>query len=386
MSNNIGIKLLVVLLATVFFFTACNNSKKINDTNDSDKVGITSPKPTESVSENKDKDIPLLEKYSNLIDEYTITLPGYTVMDRAVPTLTKKAKRKNRYKVQLDGSYKNENAQEKDSCILMFAGDLMCQTRQQEAAQDKYDEYRFRESFYLVKNIFEKADFAVGNLECTLSEVSPYMSEEKAVDDKPHCNAPATYLDALRYAGFDAVVTANSHSCDTGIDGILRTLDHIDRYKFIRTGTFSPDDERFVIVDVNGIKIGLMGYATYYNTKDKYITDEGVKILLNKYSKETVIADVAAAKQKGAEFIVSYIHWGKEYTNEETEKQRIYAQELADAGVNYIIGSHPHALQPYDVITANDGRRVPCIYSMGNFVSHMTKVVAKDTYNLKSRA
>ena len=210
------------------------------------------------------------------------------------------------------------------------------------------------------------------------------MSEQKEVDGKPHCNAPAEYLSALRYAGFDAVVTANNHNCDAGVYGILDTLDCIDEYKLMHTGTFSDSkQQRFLLIDVNGIKLALMSYATYYNLKDAYITDEGKQALLNQYSKAKVEQDVKYAKAMGAEFIIAYNHWGTEYTNTENEKQIRWAQEMADAGVDYIIGSHPHALQRYDVLTAKDGRQVPCVYSMGHFISPMTKTVAQDTVILR---
>ena len=106
-------------------------------------------------------------------------------------------------------------------------------------------------------------------------------------------------------------------------------------------------------------------------------------MLLNPYSKEIVARDVAAVKAAGAEYVIVYIHWGVEYMNEPEEQQYIWAQELADAGVDYIIGSHPHALQPYDILTSADGRQVPIVYSMGNFVSHQEKVVTKDTLILR---
>ena len=59
------------------------------------------------------------------------------------------------------------------------------------------------------------------------------------------------------------------------------------------------------------------------------------------------------------------------------------AEEIAETGVDYIIGSHPHALQRYDVIESSSGKSVPVVYSMGNFVSHMKKTVNKDTIILR---
>lgn len=369
---SIRIVSLVLILLALVIVTGCRDTG-LDDTVNSSEAQAT-PQPTAP-------EIKLVEEYSYLIDQYTLKLPGYERIERSAE---KKFTDETARYTETNGIYTNQDAEMKNEAVLMFTGDLMCQTRQQTAALEKYGKYKFNDSFKVVKEVFAEADLVVGNLEAILSETSPYMSEEKAVDGKPHCNAPSTYLDALRYAGFDALMTANNHSCDAGVEGILQTHDHLNAYDFMHTGTFiTENDTRFLLIDVNGIKVAIMSYATYFNTKDKYITQEGRDVMLNRYSKERVQKDVQEARSSGAEFVIAYNHWGTEYTNDENEKQRAYAQEMADAGVDYIIGSHPHALQRYDILTAQDGREVPIVYSMGNFVSHMTKTVAKDTIILR---
>ena len=228
--------------------------------------------------------------------------------------------------------------------------------------------------------MFSEVDFVVGNLECTLSETASLMMEEPRVDGGIHCNAPSTYLDAVRSAGFDLLMTANNHCLDTGLQGLYQTIAHLDQYGFLHTGTFlDADDSRFVLAQIDGIKVGFLSYTTKFNGNQKHLTEEGQEIFLNKYTEEALIADVEAAKAQGAEYIIAYNHWGTEYSNAQTEEQELWAKEMADAGVDYIVGSHPHALQPYDIITASDGREVPVIYSLGNFVSHQTKTVSKET-------
>ena len=101
--------------------------------------------------------------------------------------------------------------------------------------------------------------------------------------------------------------------------------------------------------------------------------------MINTYSAEVCRRDVEAAKADGAELIVAYNHWGAEHTNKPTDKVRRHAQEMADAGVDLIIGSHSHSMQPIVWLTAADGRRVYCCYSLGNFVSSMGRETAKDT-------
>lgn len=372
---------LILVLVTVFSVCGCKNGgqKSPGQVN-----GGAFASSTPIVTPFEEPHIPFTEKYAHLADEYTVQMPGYGVLDREAPQPIDEIENP-RY-IKMGNFYASANYEETNEAVIMLTGDLMCQGRQQQAAMDKYGEYKFNESFRVVKDVFYGADLVVGNLETQLSESAPYMGEEKAVDGKPHCNAPSTYLGALRYAGFDALVTANNHCCDTGIMGLLETHEHLYEYGFMNTGTFNPDmEERFLLINVNGIKLALMSYATYFNTKDTYLTDAGENAMLNRYSKQKVQADVEAARAKGAEFIIAYNHWGTEYTNEDNEKQRTIAQEMADAGIDYIIGSHPHALQRYDKITAADGRKVPCIYSMGNFVSHMTKTVAKDTIILRMK-
>lgn len=282
-----------------------------------------------------------------------------------------------------NGIYTNESAKDTNEALLMFTGDLMCQGRQQEAAKTEDGTYIFNDSFNMVKDIFSEADFVAGNLETLLSNTSPYMSEEKALGGMPHCNGPSTYLDALKYAGFDALVTSNNHITDNGERGILQTLDLLEEYKFANTGAFrNKEEQRFIIVDVNGIKIALMSYSEKFNGKDITLDEDVRETMINRYTKEAVEKDVKDAKAMGAEYIIAYNHWGVEYTNDYNEDQAKSAQDMADAGVDFIIGSHPHALQTSEVIKTKDNREVPVVYSLGNFVSHQYKPVTKDNFIL----
>lgn len=282
-----------------------------------------------------------------------------------------------------DGVYTNKSAKNTDDALLMFTGDLMNQTRQQEAAKTEDGTYIYNDSFNMVKSIFSQADFVAGNLESLLSNTSPYMSEEKALGGQPHCNGPSTYLDALKYAGFDALVNSNNHITDNGERGILQTLDLLEQYKFAYTGAFrNKEEQRFIIVDINGIKVALMSYSEKFNGKDITLNEDIRETMINRYTKEAVEKDVKEAKVMGAEYIIAYNHWGVEYTNDYNEAQAKSAEDMANAGVDFIIGSHPHALQTSEVINTKNNRKVPVIYSLGNFISHQYKPVTKDNFIL----
>ncbi|MBR2223616.1 MAG: CapA family protein [Christensenellaceae bacterium] len=279
----------------------------------------------------------------------------------------------------------NPASDEVNSADILLVGDLMC-LRVQQMKAESGNTYNFNKSFKYVKDIFAKADFVVGNLETCIAYSWPLTIDEKNVDGYPNCNGPATYLDALRYAGFDALVTANNHCCDANLLGILQTNEMLDRYGFAHTGTFSSKEEsRFLIADVNGIKVGILSYTEYFNGKHRALSAEEQKLYINEYSKEKVERDVKAAREAGAEFIIVYTHWGTENTHSVSSTQKKHAQEIADAGADLIAGSHPHVLQEADYISAKDGRNVLCIYSLGNFVSSMGSTANNDTIILSIR-
>lgn len=244
--------------------------------------------------------------------------------------------------------------------------------------------WNFDDSFDYVRNVLKKGDLVIGNLETMISQSSPLGMQCRRLEGRPYLNSPVEFLGALKGAGYDLLTLANNHDCDTGVQGVFETLENVDRYGFMHTGLFSDEDEeRYLIVEVNGIKIGIVSYATYFNTKDANFTALGQEVLLNRFTTDKAREDIRAAKKAGAEFVIAFMHWGKENTNETTERQERYARNVALAGADYIVGSHPHALQRADMIELSNGRQIPVIYSMGNFLSCMKLDVNNDTLILK---
>lgn len=285
-----------------------------------------------------------------------------------------------------DGVYINPNADKTNTAVLMFAGDMLCLAVQQENAYSE-GTYNFNTSFEYIKRVFAHADFVAGSLETMLSHTSPYKLEQPRlvgpVGINGNNNAPATFLAAARYAGFDALVTANNHNLDTGIRGILETLDNLHRYDLPSTGMFtSQESERHLMFDINGIRIALFSYTTDFNTLESEFTNEELSAHLSKYDVDKAKINIALARARGAEYIIVYMHWGSQNHSKVTKSQLKYSKELANAGADYIIGSHPHVLNKYDIITAKDGRKVPVMYSLGNIIGSMD--VSPDRLNRDS--
>jgi len=279
--------------------------------------------------------------------------------------------------VQDSGTYINHDASASNEAVLRFAGDLMCMASLQKAAMTD-GVFNFKKFFRHVRPLLWEADFSMGNLETMLSHTWPYNHELSGRLEAPYLNAPPTYLDAVRYAGFDAVSMANNHNADVGWTGIVETMEHIKRYSLLNTGLFlSEDDPRYLLVDINGIRVAILSYSDVFNSAPvrKNLSETERTLALNVYEMSKVKDDVTSAKAKGAEYIIMYIHWGGQNNTTLTKRQPVVAREMADAGIDYIIGMHPHVLQKYDVITAEDGRSVPVVYSLGNFIGSAGAII-----------
>ena len=285
-----------------------------------------------------------------------------------------------RYALSTDGVYRKP-ALRQDKARISCVGDMLAEEKlyKSHLIGGRTD---FHDVFAFVRPYFAASDLTVGNLETMLCAAAPYTGEQYKVDGKYHCNAPQSFLDAVRQAGFDFLMLANNHNLDCGAAGIRETLNRIDDAGLMRTGLFAgPAERRFALVEVNGIRLALLSWSTWYNRNETRLTDEGRRALLNEYAPDRAASDIAVARAAGAEFVLTYIHWGvdAEYKTEPSASMRRMAQELADAGADYIVGSHTHSVQPHDLITARDGRIVPVAWSMGNFVTSELMSVSRST-------
>ncbi len=276
------------------------------------------------------------------------------------------------------GCWEQNTPADTNDAVIMMVGDMMCGKKQMETQWSEVEGWNFNDSYEYCRGIMRSADLAVGNLETLLAAGWPYMLDETYINNMNNCNATSRYLDAVKYGRFDALVMANNHNCDGGTRALLETIDQVDRYQFARTGAFkSAEEPRFFIANVNGIKVGYLAYmtkATGFNGKDSDWSKDEKDSLLNIFTPEKAAQDIAACRAAGAEYIIAYMHWGLKNYRKPTKAQIKEAQEIVDAGADYVIGANPHVLQMYDVLVSKDGRKVPCFYSVGNFQSIMRQI------------
>lgn len=247
---------------------------------------------------------------------------------------------------------------------LFFVGDMMGHKPMIDAAkQGSAEKYEYTHWFQYIKEHISSYDLAIANLEVTLAG-PPYSGY-------PLFCSPDSYAQAILETGFKFLITANNHSQDKGKKGLERTLDVIDSLKFMHTGTFKNKAERDklypYIWETNGAQIAFLNYS--YGTNGIAVTPPNI---VNLIDTAVMRKDIKKAKEKGAEFIITTIHWGDEYQRKENSYQDKLAQWMADLGVDAIIGMHPHVVQPMKIIhpKSNPKKNVPVAFSLGNFVSN----------------
>lgn len=190
--------------------------------------------------------------------------------------------------------------------------------------------------FQNVKDIFTADDLTVANMEGTLTTSNDRQQKTFAFKGDP------SYTEILTRGGVEATNLANNHSHDYGDQSYEDTIQYLEAAGIT---TFGYD--RTVVMDVKGIKVGLIGI---YELKD------GLG------RQQQVIDTIQEVKDQGAQVIIVSFHWGTEKSNVPDDIQKTLAHLAVDQGADLVVGHHPHVLQG---IEKYQGKNI--VYSLGNF-------------------
>lgn len=268
-------------------------------------------------------------------------------------------------------------------------GDIMAHDDQLKAQFDKdTNTYSFDNNFKYVKPYISKSDLSIGNLETTLAGPKAKYSSF------PKFNSPDELADAIKNSGVDIVSTINNHTYDRGSDGVYRTLDVLNSKDIEHVGTQKNDkDENFLIKDIDGVKLGITAYS-YGQVYGSTTALNGLNIDYNDLNNLNIFnssyVDIAfneikdtldVMNNKESDLQVVILHWGDEYTRQPNEFQKELAKKLCDYGVDIIIGSHPHMVQPIEMIKSDENdNETLVIYSLGNFLSNQRNEILNKKY------
>ena len=199
-----------------------------------------------------------------------------------------------------------------------------------------YEKYGGEYFLKNVKNIFEADDLTIANLEGTFTDSTSRVDKTYAF------KGPAKFVDILTSSSVEAVTLANNHSRDYGPKSLTDTKATLDSAGVIHFGY-----DETSIVDVKGIKVGLIG----------------IYELIDHTGRAQQVKDhIAKVKSEGADIVIVIFHWGIERDAAPNSHQTMLARLAIDEGADLVCGHHPHVLQG---IEEYKGKNI--VYSLGNF-------------------
>ena len=265
----------------------------------------------------------------------------------------------------------NKEEEPTDTTFTMAAiGDIMCHNTQYNDAYNKdTGAYDFSYVFDDISLYTKTADICVGNLETT------FAGEDVGYSGYPTFNTPDSLAYELKDIGIDVLSTAGNHALDKGFDGLSRTIDVLNDADIAHTGTYKTEEEQNTILTkyVKGIKIAFVNFT--YGTNGIKITS-GKEFCVNLIDNDLITKQLDLAKSQNPDIIVACMHWGNEYKTTPNDTQKELSTFLFQNGVDIILGTHPHVLEPMEkqTVTLEDGTTKDgfVIYSLGNFISGQT--------------
>ncbi len=193
--------------------------------------------------------------------------------------------------------------------------------------------------FGRVSEALQSADLTIGNLEGAIS-AAPVPA------DSVWLHLPLNTPETLSEAGFDLVSLANNHALDAGRAGLA------DTRRLLRAAGLEPvEGEGATLREIDGLSIAFLAWND-----------------LGEPDRDPLLTALRAARAT-ADVVVVMVHWGREYQRHPALLQRELAGELLDAGVDVVVGSHPHVVQDLRIAqpAAASGRTQLIAYSLGNF-------------------
>ena len=242
---------------------------------------------------------------------------------------------------------------------MIMVGDALIHDRLYNTVRNEDGSYDFKPTIQYIKPIITKYDLKYYNQETILG------GAELGYSSYPQFNSPNEVGDAFLDAGFNLVSLATNHTMDKGERGVLNSVNYWKSKKnVVYSGQWSSWDERneVHVYDINGISYAFFSYTTWTNGLE---TPNGKEYLNNVYSDEKAANDISKIRDL-VDVVIVAMHWGTEYSLDVSSSQEYIANYLAGLGVDLIIVSHPHVVEPVEYI--NNGKTF-VIYSLGNFLS-----------------
>lgn len=228
--------------------------------------------------------------------------------------------------------------------------------------------YNYDYNFRYVRDQIQAADVAIINQECVIG------GDQWGIRDYPCFNVRTEVAAAIEKAGFDVVLAATNHVLDIGKVGSLYMVNFFRQCypQLMLLGihdSWETRDEIYVI-ERNGIRIGMVNYTQIMNCPGDYNNNGQYLVEMLDYER---LAYLIQKTKAVCDFMVVFPHWGTEYNLGIDDMQRQQVAFLAQQGVDLVIGTHPHVVEPIEYVARPDGGKMLVYYSIGNFQSLQNK-------------
>ncbi len=219
--------------------------------------------------------------------------------------------------------------------------------------------------FENVSDVIQEADIAIINQE------TMFVYDKSQYSDYPTFGSPTGIGDALIAAGFDVVQLATNHSLDKGLTGISNTVDYFSDKDVLAIGIYTDEElaSEIPLLKVNGVTFAFLNYT--YGTNGIAMPNS---YCVNTFSDEDKVRDDIRRARELADIVVVLPHWGTEYSYTPDSFQEKWTQIFLEEGVDIVIGTHPHVVEPYEMLTREDGHQMLVYYSLGNFISWQNRM------------
>lgn len=227
-----------------------------------------------------------------------------------------------------------------------------------------------------ISDFLDAADIKVINQETIMG------GNELGFSGYPLFNSPTEIGDAVANVGFNVVLHASNHTADKGFSGLencVRFWETHPEVTMIGMHAGDSTEREIPLLEIKDYTFAVLNYTYGPNSSVLPSAFRGHLDMLCAYNENSgnidfttlnpqVIADIEAAREL-ADIVVVFPHWGTEYTFNPTVYQRTFAKQMTEAGADLIIGTHPHVIEPVELVVGDNGRLSLCYYSLGNFVS-----------------
>lgn len=246
---------------------------------------------------------------------------------------------------------------------LLAVGDNLIHTEVVMSGLQEDGTYQYDFLYSNLKDQISTADIAVINQETILG------GSDFAYSGYPNFNSPTEIGDAIINTGFDVVLQATNHTLDMGYQGVKNTLSYWAKHPAVTVLGINKSQKakaKVPIIEKNGIKLALLNYTYGLNG---YSLPKNKPYLVDMLDKKQMKEDILFA-EKNADFTIVFPHWGSEYVYKPVAMQKELTEFFYEQGVDLVIGSHPHVLEPVEWIETEKNHRMLVYYSLGNFMSY----------------